>query len=174
MGEDGASVWTGRREPNTTVAWVIIAIGTGLMVIALYQVMFLDASLNIWFLAMLVVGMVAYAAISFTSSVEMVVDLGEGELHYTKREMSVGQVVRRKTLSVDRSRMAKVVERSAGFGVRVVRIEDAGGRRLLTFPEFLAPEEHDEMIAAIIEWGNQPSSPSPSSGPEDLPLPDSR
>lgn len=174
MSVNGTSVWTGRREPNTTVAWVIIAIGTGLLVIAMYQVMFLDASLNIWFLTMLVVGMLAYAAISFTSSVEMVIELGDEELHYTKRERSVGKVVRKKTLSVDRSRMAKVVERNAGFGVRVVRIEDAEGRRLLTFPEFLGPEEHDKMIAAIIEWGNQPSSPPPSSGPEDLPLPDSR
>ena len=174
MGVNGASIWTGRREPNTAVAWVIIAIGTGLLVIAMYQVMFLDASLNIWFVAMIVFSMLAYAAISFTSSVEMVIELGLEELHYTKRERSVGKVVRKKTLSVDRSRMAKVVERNAGFGIRVVRIEDAEGRRLLTFPEFLGTEEHDMMMTAIIEWGNQPSSAPPSSGPEDPPLPDSR
>ena len=51
-------------------------------------------------------------------------------------------------------------------------IEDAEGRRLLTFPEFLGPDEHDGMIAAIIDWGDQ--GPSSGSGSEEVPLPDSK
>ena len=52
-------------------------------------------------------------------------------------------------------------------------MEDVNGRRLLVFPEFLEPDEHDAMIAAIIRWADQaPSSPSP--GSEETPLPESR
>jgi hypothetical protein len=142
---------------------VIFAIGTGLLLVAAYQVFVLEMSFHLWFVAMIVFSMLAYAAMSFTSSVEMVVELGAEELLYTKRERAIGQVIRDKTLKVDRSRMAKVVERNAGFGIRVVRIEDGEGRRLLIFPEFLGPVEHDEMMRAIIEWGNQPSSSSSGS-----------
>ncbi|NIP35434.1 MAG: hypothetical protein GWN39_10730, partial [Thermoplasmata archaeon] len=46
-----------------------------------------------------------------------------------------------------------------------MRVEDANGRRLLTFPEFLEPGEHDTMISAIVEWGNQ--APSSDSGSEE-------
>jgi hypothetical protein len=170
--EEGQRAWSGRREPNTGLAWTVIAIGVGLLVVAAYQVLFMDATVNPLFLLLLVAGMVAYAAISFTSFVEMEVTLGGEELAYTKREWSVGRVVREGRLTLERSRLAKVVERNAGLGVRVVRMEDANGRRLLVFPEFLEPKQHDEMIAAIIEWANQ-SSPS-SSGSEETPLPESR
>ena len=171
MGEREPSVWTGRREANRGLAWAIIAIGTGLLLTSLYQVVVLDWSFNIWFFTMVVLAMLAYAAFSFTSSVEMVVELADEGLLFTKREKAMGRVIKERTISVERSMMSKVVERNAGFGIRVVKIEDAKGRRLLIFPEFLGPEEHDRMIAAIIEWGNQFSS---SSGPEDLPLEDSR
>ena len=154
MGEGEPSVWTGRREANRGLAWVIIAIGTGLLLTSLYQVVVLEWSFNIWAFTLVVLSMLAYALFSFTSFVEMVVE-----------------VIKERTISVDRSMMSKVVEKNAGFGIRVVKIEDAKGRRLLIFPEFLGPEEHDRMIAAIILWGNQPSS---SPGPEDLPLADSR
>lgn len=172
MGEDGPSSWTGRREPNRGLAWVIIFSGTVLLLVAAYQFFFLELSVNIWFVMMIALAILVYASLSFTSSVEMTIELGEEDLRYTKRERSLGRSLRMRTLSVERSRMAKVVERNAGFGIRVVRIEGAGGRRLLTFPEFLGHEEHDEMITVIIEWGNQPSSPS--SGSDDLPLPISR
>lgn len=171
MGEGEPSVWTGRREANRGLAWVIIAIGTGLLLTSLYQVVVLEWSFNIWAFTLVVLSMLAYALFSFTSFVEMVVELDEEELILTKREGALGRVIKERTISVDRSMMSKVVEKNAGFGIRVVKIEDAKGRRLLIFPEFLGPEEHDRMIAAIILWGNQPSS---SPGPEDLPLADSR
>jgi len=157
MGGEGAPTsWTGHREPNTAWAWIIIGIGLGLLFVTILQVLYLDADFKVWFFVLLVVAMFAYAVISFTSSVEMVVELTEEQLVFTKRERSVGRLIRETTASVDRSDMAKVVERNAGFGVRVVRIEGTRGQRLLTFPEFLKPREHDEMIEAIIEWGNQP------------------
>ena len=171
MGEGEPSAWTGRREANRALAWAIIAIGTGLLLTSLYQVVVLEWSFNIWFFTMVILAMLAYAAFSFTSSVEMVVELADEKLLFTKREEAMGKVIKERTVSVERSMMSKVVERNAGFGIRVVKIEDAKGRRLLIFPEFLGPEEHDQMIAAIIVWGNQPSS---SPGPEDLPLADSR
>jgi hypothetical protein len=172
--EGEARTWTGRREPNTSLAWTVIGIGAGLLAVAVYQVLYWDATMNLWYLALLVAGMVAYAAITFTSYVEMEVDLGEEELTYTKREWSVGRVVREVRSTLERSRLAKVVERNAGLGVRVVRFEDADGRRLLVLPEFLDMKEHDAMIAAIIAWGDQePPSPS-STGSEETPLPDSR
>ncbi len=164
--------WKGRREPNQSLAWTIIAIGTGLLVVALYQVYFLDASVNLWFLTMLVLGLLAYAAISLSAFVEMEVTSDGETLSYTKREWSVGYEIRKDTISVERSRISKVVERNAGLGVRVVRVEDVNGRRLLTFPEFLRPDEHDAMISAIVEWGNQ--APSSASGSEETPVPDSR
>ena len=167
MVEGRPSVWTGRREANRGLAWVIIAIGTGLLLTSLYQVVVLEWSFNIWAFTLVVLSMLAYALFSFTSFVEMVVELDEEELILTKREGALGRVIKERAISVDRSMMSKVVEKNAG----VVKIEDAKGRRLLIFPEFLGPEEHDRMIAAIILWGNQPSS---SPGPEDLPLADSR
>jgi hypothetical protein len=161
----------GRREPNTASAWVIIAIGIGLVAVAIFQVMYLDATFNMWFLALLVIGLVAYGAMSFTSSVEMVVELVDEELRFTKTERALGKSIRDTTLMVERDRISKVVERNAGLGIRVVKIEDADRRKLLVFPEFLDVKEHDEMIAAIIEWGNQPSEassiPSSSSSSED-------
>ena len=172
MTEEERGTWTGRREPSTGLAWTVIAIGTGLLVVALYQVMYWDVPVNPWFLAMVVIGMIAYAAMSFTSYVELALVLGEEELSYTKREWSFGMVIRETTGSVEREKMAKVVERNAGLGVRVVRFEDASGHRLLVFPEFLSPREHDGMMEAIIEWGDQ--APSSSSGSEDTPLPRSK
>jgi hypothetical protein len=163
--------WTGRREPNTSFAWTIIAIGIGLLAVSVYQILYWDAEFNLWFMALLIVGLVGYAIISFTSYVEIKVELQGEELCYTKSEMTLGYLIRERSLPVDRKRIAKVVERNAGLGVRVVRIEDAHGRRLLVFPEFLEPKEHDGMIAAVIEWGNQ--SPS-SSALEDEPLADSK
>ena len=164
--------WPGRREPNKALAWTVIAIGTGLVVVAVFQVVYWDTAVNPWFLAMVVVGMLAYGAISFTSFAEMEVTLGGEGLSYTKREWSLGRVIREDTIDVERARMAKVLERGAGLGVRVVRFEDAHGRRLLVFPEFLPPDEHNTMIEAILEWGNKPS-PS-SAGSEDTPRPESR
>jgi hypothetical protein len=164
--------WTGRRKPNTGLAWAVIAIGTGLLAVTVFQVFYWDVSVNPWFLALVILGMLAYGAITFTSSVEMVVELGEEELSYTKREWSVGRVIREHTSTVERSAMSKVVERNAGFGVRVVRFEDAHGRRLLVFPEFLSPDEHDGMMEAIMEWGNQ--TPPSSPGSDETPLPVSR
>jgi hypothetical protein len=172
--EEEPRAWSGRREPNTSLAWTVIGIGTGLVAVSIYQVLYWDASLNPWFLALLVGGMVAYAAISFTAFVEMEVALDGEELTYTKREWSLGRVVREVSSSLERSRLAKVVERNAGLGVRVVRFEDAYGRRLLVIPEFLDVKEHDAMIAAVIEWGDQDPSSSSSTGSEETPLPDSR
>lgn len=172
MSHGDESTWTGRREPNTTLAWTVIAIGTGLVVVALFQVVYWDVSVNPWFLAMVVVGMLAYGAISFTSFAEMEVALGGDVLSYTKRERSLGRVIREDTIEVERARMAKVVERNAGLGVRVVRFEDAQGRRLLVFPNFLPPDEHETMMEAIMEWGNQPS-PS-SAGSDETPRPVTR
>jgi hypothetical protein len=171
--EEAQRVWTGRREPNASIAWAVIAIGAGLVAVAAYQVLYMDATVNPWFLALLVVGLVAYAAITLTSFVEMEVALGEEELAYTKREWSLGRVVREGRSTLERSRLAKVVERNAGLGVRVVRFEDLDGRRLLVLPEFLGPDEHDAMIAAILDWGGQ-APPSSSSGSLDTPLPESR
>jgi hypothetical protein len=171
--EGGQRVWTGRREPNTTIAWTVIAIGVGLIAVAAYQVLYMDATVNPWFLALLVVGMVAYGAITLTSFVEMEVALDEEELAYTKREWSLGRIVRENSLTLERSRLAKVVERNAGLGVRVARFEDLDGRRLLVLPEFLEHDEHDAMMEAIIDWGGQ-SPPSSSSGALETPLPDSR
>jgi len=172
VGDGAPAAWTGHREPNTALAWAIIGIGLGLVAITVFQVVYWDATFNVWFFVMLVVAMFAYAAISFTSSVEMVVELADDELLYTKRERSVGRLIRETTASVDRSRMAKVVERNAGLGIRVIRIEDPDGRKLLIFPEFLEPREHDEMMKVIIEWGNQ-SLPN-SSGLEETPMAESR
>jgi hypothetical protein len=165
--------WTGRREPNTSFAWTIIAVGTGLLVVSMFQIVYWDTPYNIWYLALLVTGLVGYAIISFTSFVEMVVELVDEELVYRKMERTMGFLIREGSIKVQRSKIAKVVERNAGFGVRVVRIENEVGRRLMVFPEFLDPEEHDEMIAAIIEWGNQLPS-SPPSASTDAPLADSR
>jgi len=150
VGEGGPAVWTGRREANRGLAWAIIAIGTGLLLTSLYQVVVLEWSFDIWFFTMVILAMFAYAAFSFTSSVEMVVELADEKLLFTKREAAIGRVIKERTISVERY---------------------AKGRRLLIFPEFLGPEEHDEMIAAIILWGNQSSS---SPNPEDLPLADPR
>jgi hypothetical protein len=172
VSEGEERTWTGRRDANTGLAWTVIALGAGLVAIALFQVVYWDASVNPWFLAMVVAGMIAYGAISFTSYAEMVVTLGEGELTYTKREWSVGRVITEATARVERDRMSKVVERNAGLGVRAVRFEDVDGRRLLTFPEFLPSKEHDAMMEAIVDWGAQPS-PS-SAGTDETPRPESR
>ncbi len=172
MSRGDERTWTGRREPNKALAWTVIAIGTCLVVVAVFQVVYWDTAVNLWFLAMVVVGMLAYGAISFTSFAEMEVALGGEVLSYTKREWSLGRVIREDTIVLQRARMAKVVERSAGLGVRVVRFEDAHGRRLLVFPEFLSPNEHNTMMEAILEWGNQPSSSL--AGSEDTPRPESR
>ena len=172
MNHGAESTWTGRREPNTALAWTVIAIGTGLVAVALFQVVYWDVPVNPWFLAMVVIGMLAYGAISFTSHAEMEVALGGEVLSYTKRERSLGRVIGEDTIEVERAWMVKVVERNAGLGVRVVRFEDAQGRRLLVFPRFLPPDEHDTMMEVILEWGNQPS-PSPS-GSDETPRPESR
>ncbi|UCC93650.1 MAG: hypothetical protein JSW25_03020 [Thermoplasmata archaeon] len=174
MVEEGPVRWKGTRVPNTSFAWTIIAVGTGLTAVALYQAFFLDVDVNLWFLAMLVLGLVAYAGISLTSVIEMEVELVDDEIVYTKRERTLGFMVRDRSIGVDRDRIVKVVERNAGLGLRVVRLEGENGRRLLTFPEFLEPKEHDAMMARIIEWGNQPEPESSSSSPEDKPPADSR
>ena len=171
MGGDGPTRWTGRRDPNTSLAWGVIAIGTGLLAVVAYQVAYQGAEVEAWAVVLIVVAMVAYGAISFTSHVEVEVALRGEELVLTRGEWSLGRLVRESSSSLDRSRMTRVVERNAGLGIRVVRFEDAAGRRLLTFPEFLGADEHDAMMAAILEWGDQAPS---SAGPEDVPLPISR
>lgn len=172
MDEAGSPSWTGRREPNTSLAWVVIGVGSGLLALTLVQAAFFDAQFNVWFFALLVLAMVAYGAITFTSWVAMTVELTDDRLVHTKREWSLGRVIRESALSVDRDRIAKVVERNAGLGVRVVRIEDADGGRLLIFPEFLEVREHDEMISAVIGWAGQ--SPSEGAGSDETPVAESR
>ena len=173
MGEDGKA-WSGRRDPNTSLAWTVIAIGAGLLLVVAWQAVYLDADFNPYAVALIVLAMIAYGAISFTSNVEMRVELGDDRLSFTKRESSLGRVIREGTSTVERGQMAKVVERNAGLGVRVVRVEDADGRRLLTFPEFMGPSEHDAMMTAIVEWGGQDPSSDSVSGSEETPLPESR
>lgn len=162
--EGGEPRWEGKREPNRSMAWVVFAIGTGLILVAIYQVSFAGRTLDLFFLAAIIAFMLAYLALSLTAQVELSLELTGDELVFRTRELAMGQVVRDRTRRVERSRLVKVVERNAGLGVRVVRLETKGGHSLLTFPEFLEKDEHDRMVAAILEWGDQASSTPSSPG----------
>lgn len=159
---EGEARWEGTREPNRSMAWVVFAIGTGLILVAIYQVTFAGRALNLFFLAAIIAFTLAYLALSLTAQVELSLELTDDELVFRTRELAMGQVVRDRTRRVERSRLVKVVERNAGLGVRVVRLETTGGHSLLTFPEFLEEDVHDRMVAAILAWGDQASS-TPSS-----------
>ncbi len=160
---EGESRWEGTREPNRSMAWVVFAIGTGLILVAIYQVAFAGRTLDLFFLAAIIAFTLAYLALSLTAQVELSLELTGDELVFRTRELAMGQVVRDRTRRVERSRLIKVVERNAGLGVRVVRLETTGGHSLLTFPVFLEEGEHDGMVAAILAWGDH-SSPDPSPG----------
>ena len=156
MAHAGDLKWSGRRTPSKRLALFVLAVVAVLVLLAYYEITYQDREVNLAFLAILIMFAIIYAALVLTAYAEVTLELQDETLVLKGEEHAVGKRIRERTSRVDRHRMAKLVERNAGAGVLIVRIEDEQGRRLLTFPKFLEEREHDAMVAAILEWGNRP------------------
>ncbi len=139
------------------IAVIIYALVIALAIYGALRGTDLDDPLQRFYLWAIVVAGVLYGLMVASSATEVTVAIDDGTLEVevmaTMLRYRRGVVKR-----VPRERLSKVYERSMRGLVHNVQLRDATGRNLAAFPRFLEREDHARMVAAIIEWGNQPSS----------------
>ena len=149
------------------IAYVVLFIGACLVAVAVYR-WFTGTEFNWFFLFVFLLFLFIYLFLVLATSYEVTVGVVGDELQVTVVEHVAGRKMQDRLESVPRWRMAKLREITMGELAHTIKIEDAGGKTLVAFPRFLPLGEHDAMIKAIIEWGNQPPpSSSSSSTPSD-------
>lgn len=161
MGPDDRA-WQGKRTPNMRIAYVVLFIGACLVAVAVYR-WTTGTEFNWFFLLVFLLFLFIYLFLVLATAYEVTVALVDDELQVTVVEHVASRRMKERLDSVPRWRMAKLREITMGELAHTIKIEDAGGKALATFPRFLPLGEHNAMIKAIIEWGDQPPSPSSSS-----------
>lgn len=153
-------VWNGRIRSRLHIAVIIYVFVISLAVYGAFRGPDLDDPMQMFYLWAIVVAGILYGLMAATSATDVRVTIGDGTLEVevmaTMLRYRRGVVKR-----VPRERLAKVYEKVVRGVVHNVMLRDGLDRNLAAFPRFLDEEGHGELVAAIIEWGNQPSGPSP-------------
>ena len=169
MGAPTDRTWRGSRTPNRRIALSVLAVGVGLVAVATYRWM-TGRDFNWFYLVVFLLFLFVYVFLVLSTSYEVEVTIRGEELRVVVAERILDWVHQTRGEDIPRWRMAKLRESTVGELAHTVRVEDASGGTLVTFPRFLGLEEHEAMIASIIHWGNQPSvssegDASPSASP---------
>ena len=159
MDPPAGRTWRGRRTPNRRIAILVLTVGALLVAVAAYR-WTTGKDFNWFFLVVFLLFLFIYVFLVLSTSYEVEVSIRGEEIHVLVSERILDWVSQSREESVPRWRMARLRETTLGEIAHTVRIEDASRRSLVAFPRFLSMDEHDAMIATIIEWGNQPSQSS--------------
>ena len=155
-GEAGGR-WSRRTKTKPHLALLVLAVAIGLAVITVLLDRISFTSSDLVYIGLAVGGSIILVLLVTFSWTEVTVEL-EGDTFAVETRAGILGHARLYERRVPRERMVKIKERGIPGLVETVVVLDREGRTLAAFPRFLDEEEHEAMIAAILEWGNQPSS----------------
>jgi hypothetical protein len=152
-------VWRGRIRSRLNLAIIIYVFVIVLAIYGAFMGPDLEDPMQRLYLWILVVAGILYGLMVTTYATEVRVEIENGTLEV---EVTATMLRYRKSVirTVKRDQLAKVYEKVVRGIVHNVILRDELGRNLAAFPRFLDEGGHAEMIAAIIEWGDQPSGAS--------------
>lgn len=146
--------WSGRRRPSRRYAVAVLSLSSALVVMAALRATFYEGPIDPFFMAVLATFGLLYFGLVLVSYVELEVEL-EGDVMSVSVKEVVGRPIRHRAYELRRGEVRKVRELALWGVAETVRVEGDDGRLLAIFPRFLEGDEHDGMIAAILEWGGQ-------------------
>jgi hypothetical protein len=137
------------------MAILVFILAALLLIVAVARALFFEGPLNPYYMGMLAFFGLLYFSLMMMSSVEVDISV-RGDILLVVVQERVRRPIRERKHRVERGDMRKVKEIDLWGMSTTVRVEGDSGRLLAVFPMFMPRQQHDEMIAAILEWGDRP------------------
>ena len=149
--------WSGRIRPNLHLGLAIYALAFTMVALGFLTGHARTDLTGLAFLAILLWGAAMYGFTLVSAWREISVSIEGDVLRVKARYGGLGRSVHERTWTIGRGEVVKLRERWV-LGIPGVWLYDGSGQVLTSFRRFLEEDEHERMVAAILEWGGQPSS----------------